>query len=139
MHVIVVRPGKARAEGLVKRLGRSARHIGQPVGNRQHLAHARLAQSRRRTQRVAVKGVELTFKPGVLGGFDQQGQIRAEVARDHRLSAAGFDLLGVGQEVFDPQHGVQLLPRHRDVGPLNRQLTPRLAQHRLPKAVVLTD
>ena len=139
MNVVVLRFRKTLAKALVKLFRFRAGHIREPVRNGDHLAHTRFANRRRRAERIAVKRIEAAVVADFFRGLDQQRQVIAPVAREHRLRAAGFDLHGIRDEVFHPPQRVQLIANNLHIGPLQSELFSRFTQHALPKAVVLAD
>ena len=139
MHVVVARLGEALAEGGVESLGRRTAHIRLPLGHSQHAADAGLANGCWRAQRVAVKRVELGVGARLAQSTHQQREVVAPISGEHSLRAAGLDLGGIGQEVFDTAERVQLVADDLDVGPLGADHRACLCEHMLAKAVVLAD
>ena len=139
VHVVVRRLREALAKGAIEGRGLRRLHVGQPVGHRDHLAHAGLAEGGRRAERIAVEGVELAVEADLARSLHEQREVVAPVARDHRLRTAGLDLHGIGREVLHPAHRMQLLAHDLDVGPQLCHLALALAQHGLAEAVVLPD
>ena len=130
---------KALAKALVKLFRFSAGRIWEPVRHGNHFAHTRLANRRRRAERITVKRIEPTLVADFFGGLDQKRQIIAPITRDHRLRAAGFDLHGIRNEVLHPAQSMQLIAYDLHIRPLQSDLFPGFTQHTLPKAVVLSD
>ena len=126
-------------KALVKRLARCTRGIGHPLGYCHHTIHTRLANGCRCSQGIAVEGVELALKAPIACRLDEQREVIAPVARDHRLCAAGLDLGDVGQKVLDLADGMQIFTDHLDIAAFGLQLAARLTHHCTAKAVVLTD
>ena len=139
VNIIVRRIGVTHAKRSVERLALRRLHIGQPVGHGNHAADTRITNGRRCPERIAVKSVELAFKTDVPGGFDQQGQVVAEVACQHGIGPAGLDFGGIGRKVFHTLQRVQFVAHNLHVGPHITKLAFGLAQHGLAKAVVLPD
>ena len=79
-----------------------------PLGDRAHAADSGLADGRGRAEAVAVEGVEVRGQPGFPRGSNQERQVVAPIAGNHRVGTARLDLFHIGREVPDPTDRVQL-------------------------------
>ncbi len=88
---------------------------------------------------VGVVGEELDVEAGLVGGLDQQRQVGAPVAGDHRVGAGGLDLGDIGREVRHLGERVQVLADNLDVGTLAREVGLGELGHLDAVRVVLAD
>ena len=110
------------------------------VAHHIHLARSRCAQGRGSARGNAVIGIELdVVQPCVVGGLDQQRQVRTPVARDHRIGARLLDLGDIGGKVTHLGQGREVVTHDFHIGALLLEHFLGVFGNLLAVAVVLVD
>ena len=114
--------------------------VGRTFLDRKHaMIEARLLDRGRPARAAGIVGVPVDLQAGVGRGLQQQGEVLAPVAGNHRVGAGGLDLGDVGGEVRHLQQRVQLVADHLDVGTLGLQHLGGGLAHGLAERIVLID
>ena len=110
-----------------------------PVGHRHDVFYAGVAQSGGRAQAVAVERVEMRVEPLFARGFDEQRQVVAPVAGDHRVGAACADFGNVRREVLHAAGGDEFVGDDRNVRAALLQRALGFTADVVAEAVVLVE
>ena len=111
-----------------------------PVAHGVDLARRARAHGRGRAGGNRIVGVELdVVQARVVRGLDQQRQVRAPVAGDHRVGARLLDLGDIGREVAHLGQRREVVADDLDIGTLGLEHVLGVLRHLVAVGVVLVD